>query len=43
MITYGDFTIYKVAYVEGLRHNLTSVSKLVVGTGLNVSFDEEGS
>lgn len=43
MITNGDFFIRKVAYVEGLQHNLISVSKLVVGTGLKVSFDDEGS
>ena len=42
-ITNGDFTINKVAYVKGLKHNLISVSQLVVGTGLKVSFDEEGS
>ncbi|KAI3766946.1 hypothetical protein L2E82_17026 [Cichorium intybus] len=43
MITNGEITIRKVAYVEGLQHNLISVSQLVVGTGLKVSFDEEGS
>ena len=43
MITNGDFTIRKVTYVEGLQHNLISVSQLVVGTGLKVSFDDEGS
>ena len=43
MITNGDFSIRKVAYVEGLQHNLISVSQLVVGTGLKVSFDDEGS
>ena len=32
-----------MAYVEGLQHNLISVSQLVVGTGLKVSFDDEGS
>nr|KAJ0198963.1 hypothetical protein LSAT_V11C600321730 [Lactuca sativa] len=32
MITNGDFSIRKVAYVEGLQHNLISVSQLVVGT-----------
>nr|KAJ0203047.1 hypothetical protein LSAT_V11C500252350 [Lactuca sativa] len=42
MITNGDFSIIKVAYVEGLQHNLISVSQLVVGTGLKVSFDDEG-
>ncbi|KAI3740016.1 hypothetical protein L2E82_30432 [Cichorium intybus] len=43
MITNGKLTIRKVAYVEGLQHNLISVSQLVVGTGLKVSFDEDGS
>ena len=43
MITNGDFIIRKVAYVEGLQHNLISVSQLVVGTGLKISFDDEGS
>ena len=43
MITNGDFTIRKVAYVEELQHNLISVSQLVGGTGLKVSFDDEGS
>ena len=42
-ITNGDFTINKVAYVEGLKHNLITVSQLVVGTGLKVSFIEDGS
>jgi len=32
-----------VAYVEGLQHNIISVLQLVVGTGLKVEFDEEGS
>ena len=43
MITNGEFSICKVAYVEGLQHNLTSDSQLVAGTGLEVSFDDEGS
>ncbi|KAI3496474.1 hypothetical protein L1887_38838 [Cichorium endivia] len=43
MITNGELSIRKVAYVEGLQHNLISVSQLVVGTGLKVTFDEEGS
>ena len=42
MITNGEFSIRKVNYVEGLQHNLISVSQLVVGTGLKVCFDEEG-
>ena len=32
-----------MAYVEGLQHNLISVSQLVVRTGLKVLFDDEGS
>ena len=28
----GTFTLIRVAYVEGLQHNLISVSQLVVGT-----------
>ena len=43
MITNGELTIWKVAYVEGLQHNLISVSQLLVDRGLKVSFDEEGS
>ncbi|XP_023729721.1 uncharacterized protein LOC111877429 [Lactuca sativa] len=43
MIMNGKFTIRKVAYVEGLEYNLISVSQLVVGTGLKVSFNDEGS
>ena len=43
MITNEEFTIQKVAYVEGLQHNLISVSQLFVGTGLKVTFDGEGS
>ena len=41
MITNGDFLIRKVAYIEGLQHNLISVSQLVVGTGLKVLFDDD--
>ena len=43
MITNGKFSIRKVAYVEELQHNLICVSQLVVGIGLKVSFDDEGS
>ena len=43
MITNREFSICKVAYVEGLEHNLICVLQLVVGTRLNVSFDDEGS
>ncbi|XP_023752546.1 uncharacterized protein LOC111900907 [Lactuca sativa] len=42
-ITNGQFTVNRVAYVEGLQHNLISVSKLVVGTKNQVLFNEEGS
>lgn len=40
MITKGEFTIRKVACVEGLHHNLISVPQLVVGTRLNVLFTD---
>ena len=43
MITNREFSIRNVAYVEGLQHNLISVSQLVVWIGLKVSFDGEGS
>ncbi|XP_023766538.1 uncharacterized protein LOC111915062 [Lactuca sativa] len=43
MMSNGDFSIQKVAYVEGLQHNLISVYQWVVGTSLKVSFDDEGS
>ena len=43
MITNGDLMIRKVVYVEGLQHNLISVSKLMVGTRLKVSFNDDGS
>ena len=43
IIINGEFSIRKVAYVEGLQHNLVSVSQFVVGTRLKVSFDDEGS
>ena len=43
MITNGEFLIRKVAYVEGLQHNLISVSQLVVGRELKVLFDDKGS
>ena len=42
-ITNGNFTINRVAFVEGLQHNLISVSQLVVGTSNQVLFNEEGS
>ena len=42
-VTNGNFTVNRVAYVEGLQHNLISVSQLVVGTGNQVVFNEEGS
>ncbi|XP_052627489.1 uncharacterized protein LOC128134106 [Lactuca sativa] len=37
MITNGEFSIRKVAYVEGLQHNLISVSQLVVLKSLRKS------
>ena len=42
-ITNGPVTIERVAYVEGLQHNLISISQLVVGTGNQVTFDDDGS
>ena len=33
----------RVAYVEGIQHNLISVSQLVMGIGNQVVFNEEGS
>lgn len=41
MIVNGEFKIRKVAYVEGLQHNLIMFSQLVVRIGLKVSFHEE--
>ena len=43
IITNGNLIIRKVAYVEGLQHNLISVSQLVVGTSIKLSFDKEDS
>ncbi|KAI3700157.1 hypothetical protein L2E82_44776 [Cichorium intybus] len=37
MITNGELSIRKVAYMEGLQHNLINESQLVVGTGLKKS------
>ena len=42
-ITNGPVTIKRVAYVEGLQHNLISVSRLVVGTGNCITFNDDGS
>lgn len=42
-ITNDTFTVNQVAFVEGLQHNLISVSQLVVGTGNQFIFNEEGS
>ncbi|KAI3680401.1 hypothetical protein L2E82_50388 [Cichorium intybus] len=42
-ITNGQFTISRVAFVEGLKHNLVSISQLVVGTGNVVTFNNQGS
>ena len=41
-ITNGPITIDRVAYVKGLKHNLISVSQLVLGTGKQVTFDDDG-
>nr|KAJ0206560.1 hypothetical protein LSAT_V11C500289890 [Lactuca sativa] len=38
----GKFRVNRVVYVKGLKHNLISVSQLVIGTGNQVVFDEEG-
>ncbi|KAI3737799.1 hypothetical protein L2E82_27811 [Cichorium intybus] len=42
-ITNGQFTVNRVAFVEGLKHNLVSISQLVVGTGNAVTFNNQGS
>lgn len=42
-VTNGQFTVNRVAYVEGLQHNLISVSQLVMGIGNQLVFNEEGS
>ena len=42
-VTNGKFTVNHVTYVEGLKHNLISVSQLVVGTRNQVVFNEAGS
>ena len=42
-VTTGKFMVNRVAYIEGLQHNLISVSQLVVGTGNQVVFNEEGN
>ncbi|TLX70168.1 DDE-type integrase/transposase/recombinase [Labilibacter sediminis] len=42
-LTNGHLTIRKVAYVEGLKHNLISASQLVIGTHLKIVFSEEHS
>ncbi|KAI3493174.1 hypothetical protein L1887_42164 [Cichorium endivia] len=42
-ITNGQFTINRVAFVEGLKHNLVNISQLVVGTGNAVTFNNQGS
>ncbi|KAI3700123.1 hypothetical protein L2E82_44740 [Cichorium intybus] len=39
----GQFTINRVAFVEGLKHNIVSISQLVVGTGNVVTFNNQGS
>ena len=42
-VTNEKFIVNRVAYVKGLQHNLISVSQLVLGTGNQVLFNEEGS
>ena len=37
-VTNGKVTVNRVAYVEGLKHNLISVYQLVVGTRNQVLF-----
>lgn len=41
----NEWTVYlnRVAYVEGIQHNLISVSQLVVGTDNQVVFNEAES
>lgn len=39
----GNFTIKRVAYVDGSKDNLISASQLVIGIANQVLFDEEGS
>ena len=39
----GKFKVNKVVYVKGLKHNLMSISQLIIGTRNQVFFDEEGS
>lgn len=43
MIINRELTTRKVAYVEGLQQNLIHVSQLILGIGLKVSFNDEGS
>ena len=42
-VTNEKFTANRVAYVEGLQHNLISVSKLVAGIGNQVVINKEVS
>ncbi|KAI3751914.1 hypothetical protein L2E82_23008 [Cichorium intybus] len=42
VLTNGNFTVQRVAYVLGLKHNLVSVGQLV-STGLRVEFDNKFS
>ncbi|KAI3510729.1 hypothetical protein L1887_17862 [Cichorium endivia] len=42
VLTNGNFTIQRVAYVLGLKHNILSIGQLV-STGLRVEFDNEFS
>lgn len=41
-VTNGKFTVNRLDYVEVLKHNLISVSQLIVGTWNHILFDEDG-
>ena len=41
-ITNENFIVNHVAYAEGLKHKLVSISQLFIGIGNKVLFDEEG-
>lgn len=43
MVNNGKFIVNRVTYDEGLKHNLISISQLVVRNGNQALFDEEGS
>lgn len=40
VITNGEFTIQKVGYIQGLQHNMISISQLGIGTRLKMYFDD---